>query len=373
MSRLVLHKIERTSPSLWTHMRLCGLRAALVATPQAGEWVLHDPRRWLGSAFHAVMQTLRSGGTQSPEEIWDAEIASAIRTALAHPLDRRFSSPPRWPSYFLVRQRSLSLASQTPRRKPQAVAQVGTFPPSTRYGAERRYEARKGQLVGKPDYYDGDTLTEYTSSLPDPLWAGAVDIIDGFKRQLRIYAAIIAEANGRWPTGARIIAASGQKLEIAISPSDCDHEADEAVAALNKLNQHLTSAYDPDTIASPSPSHCASCDYKIICPVFWKALSNGDLQDIKTAAIEGILTALQDGQDGDLYTAELKAISSSRTTNANQQIVLRKSIHGELRHASIGETIRLIDFVVRADGRVRAEVETIVAATANIPAISTDT
>lgn len=139
-------------------MRLCGLRAALAATPEADRWVLHDPRAWLGGAFHRLMEAMRRGATSADAEaIWNAAIAEAAAAALNHPLDRRFSAPERWPSYFLVRQRTLALAAKlVASRKPEGTEVQGAQKSEgLAHGAERRFEARGGRLVGRPDYYDG--------------------------------------------------------------------------------------------------------------------------------------------------------------------------------------------------------------------------
>src|ERR1700722_12211211 len=115
-----LSAIARTSPTLWSHMRLCRLRAALAATPETDRWVLHDPRTWLGNAFHRLMEAMRRGATLADTDaIWSAAIKEAVAAALNHPLDRRFAAAERWPSYFLVRQRAFALAAKvsTSRRQ----------------------------------------------------------------------------------------------------------------------------------------------------------------------------------------------------------------------------------------------------------------
>src|SRR5215472_12368608 len=112
-SRIILSKIPRTTPTLWSHMRVCELRAALASAPEADRWVLHDPRAWLGTAFHRVMETTRPGATlANAERVWDAAVAQAGDAASLHPLDSRYATPQRWPSYFLVRQRALASASE---------------------------------------------------------------------------------------------------------------------------------------------------------------------------------------------------------------------------------------------------------------------
>ncbi len=265
-----LSAIARTSPTLWSHMRLCGLRAVLAATPAADRWVLHDPRAWLGSAFHRLMEVTRRGATPAhTESIWNAAIAEAVAAALNHPLDRRFAAPERWPSYFLVRQRAFALAAKlgAPRKPDGAEGRTAQERPGPARGPERRFEARGGRLVGRPDYYDGHTLTEYKSSLPDAAWAGAAEITDSFRRQLRLYAVIIADALGKWPAAGRIVAASGQTLEVKIDPAACNAEADAALAALDALNAALNAGAPPVTWQPPLPqlAHAVHFRSSVLC------------------------------------------------------------------------------------------------------------
>jgi PD-(D/E)XK nuclease superfamily len=345
-------------------MRLCGLRAALATTHEAFRWILHDPRAWLGTAFHAVMKAVRSGTpASSAEAVWNSAISRASSAASRHPLDRRFSLPERWPSYYLVRQRSLALASQARQAMPKPAAQGGPAP----QGPERFFEARGGRLVGRPDYYDGHTITEYKSALPDPARAGAAAIIESFRRQLRLYAAIIGEATGRRPEAARVVAASGQVLEVDLNADACDAEAEAAVAALNALNQDLKSGARPEEIATPCAENCSGCPFKVICPPFWDRLRDSKMQAFSDAAMDGTLQSLEEGPDGDLYTADVTTLSASVDIHTQQPIVLRKSIHGAFNRAAVGQQIRAVDFRVTPDGRMRADLSTVLVASALLP------
>lgn len=197
---IILTPLARTSPTLWSHMRLCGLRGAFASSRAADRWVLHDPRAWLGTAFHKVMEASRrpSATAATPEETWTAAVRVAADAAAHHMLDARFAAPDRWPGYFLARQRALAsaqhvIAANVDGARPSAAHQQGAS------ATERSLQARRGRLVGRPDRFDGRVLTEYKSSMPDPAWHGAEAVREGFRRQLRLYAAIIAEATGRWP------------------------------------------------------------------------------------------------------------------------------------------------------------------------------
>jgi hypothetical protein len=352
-------------------MRLCGLRAALAASKAADEWILHDPRLWLGTALHEVMRAARQASSPfDPSVVWNSAIEQLARSAGQHPLDRRYAAPERWPSYFLVRQRCFSLASQFPQRPPPLKPSQGRSEarPAER-GAERRFEAFGGLLVGRPDYYDGTTITEYKSTLPDPTWPAAESILDGYRRQMRLYGAIIAEVTGHHPEGARVVAASGQVLEIAVPSVDCDAEAQAAINALQELNARLSAGTPVQALASPGPLTCIGCPFKTICAAFWKRLRSGEMRNLPDMAMEGELQSLEDGPDGDLYTARIMVSAASRLLVNTHDIVLRTSVHGKPKSAAVGQVVRITNFYVRTDGRVRADISTVAAACCDLPAL----
>ncbi len=366
---ITLSAIARTTPTLWSQMRICGLRASLAANPEADRWVLHDPRAWLGTSFHRVMKAAQSGASRSDvEAAWSAAITHAAAAASLHPLDARFSQYERWPSYYLVRQRALALASEHVQPAPhdsRASPRQSAAPRSS----DRLLEARGGRLAGRPDHFDGKILTEYKSSLPEATWPRAAEILDGYKRQVRLYAAIIADALRVWPARARVIAASGAVLEIPVDPASCNAEADAALVALDTLNDALASGAGAEELASPSAMACSGCPFMLICPAFWRGLSESRLQGLTDVALQGTLEKVEAGPDGDLYTAEILVRCATSDLSGRQPVALRKSIHGDLAHSSIGSLCRIVDGKRRPDGRIRADIFTIVSTTSTLPVL----
>jgi len=145
---IVLTPTARTTPTLWSHMRLCSLRAALSTSREADNWVLHSPRAWLGPAFHRLMAGAPADSSEAAS-LWDSAIAEILAEASRHRLDVRFANPERWPGYYLVRQRAIASAvgkggrSSGVRRR----GSTGGSPPAG--GSERLLTARSGRLAGR--------------------------------------------------------------------------------------------------------------------------------------------------------------------------------------------------------------------------------
>lgn len=255
---VVLTSAVRTTPTLWSHMRLCHLRAALSVNREADNWVLHSPCAWLGTAFHRLMAGALADSSGAAN-LWDSVIAEIRTAASRHRLDSRFANPERWPGYYLVRQRAISSAVAKHRRSdPQRRGSSGRATPVG--GSERLLRARSGRLAGRPDQFDRNTVTEYKSALPDPNWAEAASIVDGYWRQLRLYSLLISEMCN-WPVTARIMAASGQVLDEPVNRAACQAEADAAISGLDAMNEALSAGCDSASLANPSQIASASARF----------------------------------------------------------------------------------------------------------------
>jgi hypothetical protein len=358
----VMGPAPRTSPTLWSYMRLCALRAALSASREADSWVLHSPRAWLGTAFHRLMAACPCDEAEA-ERIWDRTIGELLASASTHRLDARFASPERWPGYYLVRQRAIASAVRS-TRSTGVPARFGNSL-SSLLGTEKLLTARDGRLAGRPDHFDHQAVTEYKSALPDPTWREAASILDGYWRQLRLYAVLVGET-GRWPAIARIVSASGQVLEQNVDRPHCEAEADAAVAGLQTMNQALERGCDITELASPGEIACGQCQYQAICPAFWSWCTAASWPLLREPAARGTLESVDPGLDGDLY-AVILGLEGRHGDTGPQSLALRRSVHGDLTGCVAGTQIRIVFANVRPDGRLRADIYTCVYSEDDLP------
>ena len=361
---LLLKAAARTSPTLWSHMHLCRLRAAFSTSAEADNWVLHSPRAWLGTAFHQLMLARPADETEAGHQ-WDVNIGRLSAKASAHRLDARFSKPERWPGYYLVRQRAIASAVRS-RPKRQA-SEVSAPPRSGTSKSEILLTARAGRLAGRPDHFDRLVVTEYKSAFPDPTWKDAESIYEGYWRQLRLYAVLIGETHA-WPSIARIVAASGQVLERQVDRLQCETEADAAVAGLMSMNRALEPGKDCLQLADPGEISCGQCLYQAICPAFWNWCAKSEWPQLRERAARGTLEAIDPGVDDDLYAVTL-SLAGRQGDGGPQTLALRKSVHGDLTACAIGIQVRVICGTTRPDGRLRADIGTCVFSEEDLPEV----
>ncbi|MBR0793047.1 PD-(D/E)XK nuclease family protein [Bradyrhizobium manausense] len=371
MAPLSIAPLASTSPTAAAEMAVCGLRAGLSSCRDADAWVLHDPRLWLGIAFHSLMEKARRG-LAGPALVaaWNEIVERFAQEAGLHQFDRRFASAVHWPNYYLAEERAISAAADLAARSTPPHARPASEQQPTS-GTEKRLVARSGRLVGRPDRFNKHAVTDYKSNLPDQTTAAGSEIFRRNRRQVQIYAAIIAEVCGFWPEKGILAAASGELIEFDLNPTECDAEADRAVHDLEAWNRRLASARQSADIASPSAQACQNCKFQLLCPAFWPWLAQHQAagMPLNNVAVTGRLKYVQLGNDGDVQTVALEGASASVPQIATPSLVTRRSIHGDLSQNPVGAECRIVGAELRRDGRLVAGMRTVPMPIDQIPEI----
>jgi CRISPR/Cas system-associated exonuclease Cas4 (RecB family) len=270
--------ISSTSPSLAEAMRGCMLRAGLSRCAQLQPFILGNPKAWLGTAYHKVMEQipaiLGAGGDplSRADAIWNAEIARLEQEATNHPLNARFGPAVFWKGYFLVQATMRLRIEESVARHSEAPAGAPALPPVAR---EVEITASQGKLRGKIDMIRGDDLIDYKtgSIFEEDEISGASAVKPAYVRQLRTYAWLARSSTGQWVKRGLLYPLAGAPVEVPIIPAECEVQAAEAVALLDAYNAALTSGAGPAAMASPSPDACRWCPFKPFCSAFWAAVN----------------------------------------------------------------------------------------------------
>lgn len=146
-------------------MRACLLRAGLSKASGSSNFVLGNPKAWLGTAYHDVLEKIVEIdlGQQSLEDaveyLWGQAIAAQQQRSASHVLDRRFGSPASWPGYHVARASVLLRAQElvagpAPTQPPITKMAPGAGPAGTI--REQEFTAFGGRLLGRPDVIRAD-------------------------------------------------------------------------------------------------------------------------------------------------------------------------------------------------------------------------
>lgn len=384
MATLELQEIRATSPTLAETMRACLLRVGLSKASGSSNLVLGNPKAWLGTAYHEVLEKIvqidlsRESLDAAVERLWDQAIAAQQQRADAHVLDRRFGSPATWPGYHVARASVRLRATQVQiAATPASAVAMTTKPRLAKFlcGSvrEQEFTAFGGRLRGRPDVIRSDEVVDYKSGvILEHDAATQTDVVKAaYIRQLRIYGFLVRQNLGWWPKRGVLLPLGGAGVEVELEPSECEREAVEAVALLDAYNGKIRSGAAPREFASPSAQSCRRCAYKLVCPVFWQAATPEWSGQLDGAAIEGPLAGAPSAIHAGAARAIAVDVQAGTEARRQAQIApLNPSAHSGVATLARGERVRLVGLRVRPDGVLAPTQRTVLARVADLPIIN---
>jgi hypothetical protein len=364
-------------------MRSCALRAGLSRCEGARAFTLGNPKAWLGTAYHAVLEKLAEADIEDDavdaktEELWTAAIEVERQGAMAHGLDSRFGPPVAWPGYHLahaavrLRAKEMVASRREAGRQSAARANAGDSTPAMR---EQRFTACNGKLVGRPDVISGDEIIDYKSgAILERDEATESEVVKAaYVRQLRIYGFLVRQALGRWLPRGVLLPLVGTGVQIELDPAQCEREAAESVALLDAYNERVRAGESINALAAPAPVTCKWCAFKLICPAFWGAAGPAWSGQLEGAAIEGVVgEPVRAIHGGAAFAISVEIQRGTETPRRAEIAPLNASIHGGVAKLVPGDAIRFVNLRVRPDGKLVPTPRTVLSRVVDLPSLVT--
>ena len=385
MATLHLPNIASTSPTLAEVMRACLLRAGLSRTPDALKLALGNPKGWLGTAYHEVLESIPKADLKQEslqaavDRLWTAAIAKQLQNVAGHPLNRRYGAPEGWPGYFLAKASVFLRAQEIVTVSPSPMGNPGSPHAVTQASAairEVKFAACNGKLTGRPDVIRPGEIVDFKSGTVHELddSASSETVKSAYVRQLRIYGYLVKQTLGWWPQRGILLPLVGAGVEVPLQEATCEEEAQQAVNLLESYNTKATSRASPAGLASPGPEVCKWCPFKIICSPFWGSATPSWAGQLDGEAIE----AIADAPPKPIYNGEALAL----TVNIKRGTVpeTRTSIApiNPVTHPAAGtvaptETIRITGLRARPDGALVPVQRTVISSLKDTPVLSAPT
>jgi hypothetical protein len=126
-------------------------------------------------------------------------------------------------------------------------------------------------LRGRPDrvVYDGQMfdVVDLKSGPSEP------EVTEAFRRQLTLYAHLIARHTGLTPRLIVIESVAGDRASEPVSLDDIRAVVDTYRADVSRFSEMCSHADVFVKSASPGVDNCRYCDFRVTCPAFWGSLS----------------------------------------------------------------------------------------------------
>lgn len=382
MAILTIPQLPSTTPTLAETMRACLLNAGLSRAQGSRAYVLANPKAWLGTAYHEVLEALpalaaegmQTSVLQRAEARWNQTIARLEQQAASHTLNQRFGSAITWKGYYLVletlRIRVSELAESLDRqwhRDPRL--RDGPMRSTSR---EDEFSALAGKLRGRIDLVQGDEIIDYKTGalFENDLGDAAPSLKQAYVRQLRIYAYLVQAATGQWPRRGLLFPLAGAPVVVNLEPAECETEATETVRLLDRYNSSVGSAASATALGSPSPEACRWCPFKTICPAFWTKADESWTTILDGEAVSGLLSKPPLAVHGG--AAWSIGLMVEAGTMAPGEVVispLSASVHSSVPQLCQGERVRIVGLGRRNNGSLFPTQRTVVLAEAGAPGI----
>lgn len=383
MGGLEIPHVRATSPTLAEVMRNCQLRAGLSRIPGSSDFVLGNPKAWLGMAYHEVLEKIvevnlaKETLEAAVERLWNEAVAAPYQRACGHLLDHRFGLPPTWPGYHLVRASVLLRARDLVAAREAVNADaLATIPEKARGQIreirEHEFAACGGKLIGRPDVIREKEVVDYKSGAVVDYDDGAQAEVAkaGYVRQLRIYGYLVKETLGWWPRRGLLLPLVGAGVEVAFEPAQCEREALDAVALLDAYNAKVAACAEPVAFASPSPQTCKWCPFKLVCPPFWRDVSPAWSGQLDGAVVEGTVDEVPCSiHSGAAMALSVNVDAGSEVHRQFQIAPLNPAMHNAIATVGVGERVRLVGLRLRPDGTLVPSQRTVLACVSDLPLI----
>lgn len=369
-----LKAIEAVSPTLVETLRMCKLRAGLSRVTGVGQYLLGNPKAWLGTAYHAVLEAVDTGDENDIDsrvrDLWSATIERQYKGSRAHPLNKRFGPPESWPGYHMVsamvvvRAREM-VESATRQSRPSRSG----YPDSINW-RERKFCGANGRIVGRPDVVRPGEVVDFKTG--DVFEDDAQEKVRAaYMRQLRLYSYLVKETFGWWPQRGVLRPMAGSPVAVELEADECEAEAKEAIRLLDEYNNGLANSLEPVDLASPSPTSCRWCAYQLYCPAFWNAVTPDWKGNLGSVAVAGSVTGpARPIHGGSALSISLQVARGIVPSGKSISLFpLDPSVHTDVPLVKDGDQLRIVGLWRRANDSLIATKQTMIALEAMLPQI----
>ncbi len=288
----MLRPMARISPSRAYSLDKCALREVLLSN-RVAPLLPTSPTARLGSVIHGILEEAAKGSIndrQTFEEVWEkhlkrveSQISRSLVEAHLVPLmdSARDYEVKKLQAWRLIR---LDFVDRHP---------VKTI--NTHVGSEVWLQSHDAKVAGRVDLLVKNggycELIDYKTGV---MVDGSGCIRKEYQLQMKLYAALYHESEGKWPSKLTIIGIDQKRLEISFEASDCERLLEGFTAKLAILNRRILENAKELDLSTPNPETCKYCSYRPTCSNYWnQRTDSGDWpNDVRGTVMEETVSGI---------------------------------------------------------------------------------
>ena len=350
-----LHSITKLSPTLFSTLKQCSLRAGL-RQAKAQQTTRSAKAALLGTIAHRVLEKAGTISRDSEdlrtqvEAIWDQVVEEMEKELQTSPLDNCLLPIGKWKKYFVLQQRTI--------RRCEEIASSHGISETQVIASERKFDSVRDGFTGKPDLIlrraNGLVIIDYKSTELSDDSQNREEKIGSWQQQILFYASIVKETFGEWPVGSEIRLLNKEVISIPIDLQKVKALLEEAQTLKEEYNAKIAAGMPPSALAQYSVDNCRFCEFKGSCNTFWKENPQPIPGTDDYGCLEGRVLRLTTGGNNK-YSIVIASENSDSSWQEWQISNLSAEQFGNLEELEQGTLVRLIDFKIEPNDSYRAK------------------
>ena len=273
VGKIVFRKINRISPSQFYSMKNCAYKSLLAEAFEKKPLLPVSPNAYFGTVLHKMLELIAKGVIRNEVDFnkaFDEQVKLQEENLKQQGYD-----------FFVPLQKNVKDFGMKKILLKKHLRNIFERPATSsgvKYSSEKWFESKDKLIAGKIDLVieaerEAEIIDFKTGAITQDVLddEGEIfsDIKEEYKEQLKLYAYLYFETNGKFPTQLSLVDLAKQKFTIDFTKSECNIIFEEAKELLKATNESINSE---KFVANPSEVNCKYCLYRPACSFFLKHL-----------------------------------------------------------------------------------------------------
>lgn len=273
VGKIIFRKINRISPSQFYSMKNCAYKSLLAEAFEKKPLLPVSPNAYFGTVLHKMLELISKGVIRNETDfnkIFDEQVKLQEEDLKQQGYD-----------FFLPLQKNVKdfgMKKILLKKHLRNISEKPIASSGIKFSSEKWFESKDKLIAGKIDLVieeeqEAEIIDFKTGAITQDVLddEGEIfsDIKEEYKEQLKLYAYLYFETNGRFPTQLSLVDLAKQKFIVPFSQSECTSIFEEAKKLLDVTNASITKG---TFVANPTEANCMYCLYRPACSFFLKQI-----------------------------------------------------------------------------------------------------
>jgi CRISPR/Cas system-associated exonuclease Cas4 (RecB family) len=282
VDKIVFRKINRISPSQFYSMKNCAYKSLLAEAFEKKPLLPVSPNAYFGTVLHKMLELISKGVIRNETDFnktFDEQVKLQEENLKKQGYD--FFVP------LQMNVKDFGMKKILLKKHLRNISERPSVSSGIKFFSEKWVESKDKLIAGKIDLVieTGEEVEiidfktgAITQDVLDDTGEIFSEVKQEYKEQLKLYAYLYSENNGKFPISLSLVDLAKQKFSVSFSQSECNSIFDEAKKLLESTNESIIKR---TFAANPTEVNCKYCLYRPACSYFLKQIeTNYSFNDV---------------------------------------------------------------------------------------------